>query len=158
MPKTNTNTGLTIRPAARADLPAIVALYADDPLGKDRERSETPLPQAYCDAFDAINADPNNMLVVAERQGAVVGTLQLTLIATLNRQGGRRALIEAVHVAAEWRGLGIGGALMGWAIEKAREGDCRLVQLTTNAARPDAHRFYQRLGFVPSHIGMKLAP
>ncbi len=146
----------TFRPAQRADLPAVVALLADDPLGAKRERFDDPLPQSYRDAFAAIEADPHNELWVAELNGQVAGVLQLTLIPYLTYQGGWRALIEGVRVAAVHRGKGLGKALFEWAISRARERGCHLVQLTTDKARPDARRFYERLGFVASHEGMKL--
>lgn len=147
---------LTIRRAARADLPAIVRLLADDELGRRRERSADPLPASYYAAFAAIDADPAHELVVVERAGEIVGTLQLTVLPYLTYQGGTRAQIEAVRVARRYRDLGIGRSLFEWAIERARERGCHLVQLTTNATREDAQRFYARLGFVPSHVGYKL--
>jgi GNAT superfamily N-acetyltransferase len=150
------HTDLTIRRATRADLPAIVRLLADDPLGKTRERDEEPLPQTYYTAFAAIDADPRNELVVVEATGEVVGTLQLTLLPYLTYQGGTRAQIEAVRVDRRYRSHGVGQQLFAWAIERARAAGCHLVQLTTNASRDDAHRFYARLGFVSSHVGMKL--
>jgi GNAT superfamily N-acetyltransferase len=147
--------GFLLRPARPEDLPAIVRLYAGDPLGAGRERAETPLPAAYLIAFQEIENDPHNELIVVETEGQIVGTLQLTLISCLNRLGGKRALVEAVHVDARFRGHGIGMAMMEWVIERARAEGCRLVQLTTDTRRPDAHRFYTRLGFVASHLGMK---
>ena len=153
---TGTQETITIRRAAREDVPAIVRLLADDPLGRLRERAETPLPPAYYVAFAAIDADPRHELVVVELAGQVIGTLQLTVLPYLTHQGGLRAQIEAVRVDLRYRDLGIGQRLFAWAIDRAREHGCRMVQLTTNASRGDAHRFYERLGFVPSHIGMKL--
>jgi len=151
---------LTFRPARRTDVPAIVALLADDPLGQAREKNSAPLPAAYWQAFDDIAAQPGNHLLVAERAGAapreVVGCLQLTIIPGLSRCGMKRGLIEAVRVAASSRGLGVGERLVRHAIEIARAEGCGLVQLTSDKARPDAHRFYERLGFVASHLGMKL--
>ena len=147
---------LAIRRATRVDVPAIVRLLADDPLGQARERYQDPLPQAYYDAFAQIDGDPRNELVVVELPGEVVGTLQLTLLPHLSHQGGTRAQIESVRVAEGYRGRGIGRHLFAWAIERAREAGCHQVQLTTNAGRADAQRFYARLGFVGSHIGMKL--
>lgn len=147
---------LTIRRAARADVPAIVRLLADDPLGSQRERFADPLPASYYAAFAEIDADPRNELVVAEQGGEVIGTLQLTFLPYLTFQGGTRAQIEAVRVDERWRSRQIGRQLFEWAIERSRARGCHMVQLTTNASRPDARRFYERLGFVASHVGMKL--
>lgn len=145
-----------IRPATRDDVPAIVAMLADDPLGATRERFADPLPEDYFAAFAAIDRDPNNELVVAECDGGVVGVLQLTVTPYLTYQGGWRATVEGVRVASEARSAGIGRGLFEWAIARARERGCHLIQLTTDKARPDALRFYQSLGFVASHEGMKL--
>lgn len=147
---------LTFRPATTADLPAIVAMLADDPLGATRERVADPLPDAYGRAFAEIEADPNNELVVACVDGAVAGVLQLTFIPYLTHLGSRRALIEGVRVAAGYRNAGLGRLMFEWAIDRARQRNCRLVQLTTDKTRPDAKRFYESLGFVASHEGMKL--
>ncbi|HKN95533.1 MAG TPA: GNAT family N-acetyltransferase [Pseudonocardiaceae bacterium] len=144
---------LMIRPARRDDVPAIVAMLADDPLGAERERPGDP---AYLAAFDALADDPGQSLVVAESAGEVVGTLQLTFIPGLSRVGATRAQIEAVRVRSDMRGNGLGETMIRWAIDTARERGCVLVQLTTDASRVDAHRFYLRLGFRPSHVGMKL--
>ena len=144
------------RAAAADDLPAIVRLLADDPLGAERERVADPLPAAYGEAFAAIAADPNNELIVADRDGAVVGVLQLTFVPSLTWQGRWRAMVEGVRVAAGARGSGVGQAMMEEAIRRARARGCRMVQLTTDKARPDAHRFYERLGFRATHEGMKL--
>ena len=149
-------TDLTFRRATAADLPAIVGMLADDVLGAKRERFETPLPASYLKAFEEIEADPNNELVVACLDDAVVGVLQLTIIPYLTHQGSRRALIEGVRVSSAHRGTGLGTRLFEWAIGRARERGCRMVQLTTDKARPDAKRFYEALGFVASHEGMKL--
>lgn len=146
---------ITVRPARQADIPAIVALLADDPLGATREDIGDTAP--YLRAFDEMAAQDGNMILVAERDGAVVGCLQLTVIAGLSRLGMKRGQIEGVRVAAACRGIGIGNALMRHAIDTARAAGCGLVQLTSDLARPDAHRFYRRLGFVASHVGMKLA-
>lgn len=156
MPAPDIADTLTIRRAMRADLPAIVRLLADDPLGRQRERPEEPLSASYLAAFAQIDADPRHELVVGERGGVVVATLQLTFLPSLTYQGGLRAQIESVRVATALRGRGLGRVLFGWAITRAREEGCVLVQLTTNATRADAQRFYTRLGFVPSHVGMKL--
>ena len=153
----NASTDLTFRRATQADLPAIVALLADDPLGAKRENFVLPLPQVYTETFAAIDKDPNNELVVVEtREQQVIGVLQLTFIPYLTYQGGWRALIEGVRVAAAHRSAGVGRQLFLWAIQKARDRGCHLVQLTSDKARPDAIRFYENLGFVASHEGMKL--
>lgn len=147
---------VTIRRATRVDIPDIVRLLADDPLGQHRESYSDPLPEIYFSAFERIDADPRNELMIAEVNGRVVGTLQLTLLPYLTYQGGTRAQIEAVRVDEAYRSRGLGRHLIEWAIERARQLGCHMVQLTTNAARPDALRFYERLGFVASHVGMKL--
>jgi GNAT superfamily N-acetyltransferase len=147
---------VTVRLAERGDLPAIVALLADDPLGKTRDIAGDPLPPAYGEAFQRIAAQSGNMILVAVAGGIVIGCLQLTLIHGLSRMGMTRGQIEAVRVAASARGRGIGELLMRAAIARCRAAGCGLVQLTTDRRRPDAHRFYERLGFVASHIGMKL--
>lgn len=147
---------LTFRKAVAEDLEHIVAMLADDPLGARRERYELPLPRSYVDAFEAIRNDPNQELTVAEFDGRVVGVLQLTFIPYLTYQGSWRALIEGVRVSSAMRGQGVGRRLFEWAIERARGRGCRLVQLTTDKVRADALRFYESLGFVASHEGMKL--
>ncbi len=150
---------LIIRPAARGDVSAIVALLANDALGSGREIAETAdtaLPDSYYRAFEAIDTDPNSHLIVAERAGRVVGCFQLTFLTHISFRGGVRAQIESVRVADELRGQGIGGHMMEWAIDQARGRGCSMVQLTSNRTRPDAHRFYQRLGLDDSHVGMKL--
>ena len=144
---------LTIRRARAEDVPDIVAMLADDPLGATRERPGDP---RYAAAFADLDADPRQLLAVADAGGEVVGTLQLTFIPGLSRRGSTRALIEAVRVRSDQRGGGLGQRLVGWAIEQARQRGCALVQLTTDASRTDAHRFYTRLGFTASHVGMKL--
>ncbi|MEU8002480.1 GNAT family N-acetyltransferase [Catellatospora sp. NPDC049111] len=146
---------LEIRRAALADVPVIVAMLADDPLGATRESD--PGDPAYAMAFAAIDADPHQLLAVAERGGEVVGTLQVTVIPGLSRRGMCRALIEAVRVRADQRGHGTGRQLVQWAIDHARNQGCGLVQLTTDRSRTDAHRFYEGLGFEATHLGMKLA-
>ncbi|MFJ2194231.1 GNAT family N-acetyltransferase [Kitasatospora sp. NPDC087861] len=145
---------LTIRRATEADLPAIVAMLADDPLGATRESSDDLAP--YLDAFARIDGDPHQHLVAAERAGRTVGTLQLTVVPGLSRKGSTRTIIEGVRIHADERGTGLGTELIEWAIERARELGADLVQLTSDATRTDAHRFYERLGFVPSHLGFKL--
>ncbi|WP_296678315.1 GNAT family N-acetyltransferase [Novosphingobium sp.] len=148
----------TFRRARAADVAKIVTLLADDMLGDAREATADAEAQlAYLAAFGEIDADPNQLLAVAEMNGEIVGTLQLTFIAGLSRQGSKRGIIEAVRVASQHRGKKIGGAMIAWAIEHCRERRCRLVQLTTDNARVDAHRFYDRLGFEASHIGYKFA-
>jgi GNAT superfamily N-acetyltransferase len=151
-----TSPPLTFRRATADDLPAIVAMLADDALGATRERFASPLPDSYGRAFEEIDSDPNNELVVACLENDVVGVLQLTFIPYLTHQGSRRALIEGVRVARAHRGTGLGTRLFEWAITRARERRCRMVQLTTDKSRPDAKRFYETLGFVASHEGMKL--
>ncbi|MCQ0024707.1 GNAT family N-acetyltransferase [Streptomyces somaliensis DSM 40738] len=146
---------LDIRRAAAVDVPAIVAMLADDPLGAQRESPDDLSP--YLDAFERVAADPNQHLVVAVHEGRVVGTLHLTVIPGLSRRGATRSLIEAVRVHAEARGSGVGTRLIRWAITESRRHGCVLVQLTSDVSRTDAHRFYDRLGFTASHIGFKLA-
>ena len=147
---------VSFRRAHPDDLPHIVRMLADDPLGAKRERFETPLPEGYLRAFEAIARDPNNELVVACLGGAVIGVLQLTFIPYLTYQGGWRALIEAVRIDSSYRSQGLGKTMFEWAIGRARERGCHVVQLTTDKARADAKRFYESLGFVASHEGMKL--
>jgi GNAT superfamily N-acetyltransferase len=149
-------TNLRFRDAVSEDVPIIVAMYADDELGASREDPSHPLAGTYWAAFRAIDADPRHHLVVAEADGVIVATLQLSYLPYLTHQGGERAQIEAVRVSAEHRDGGVGTAVFEWAIAQARRRGCRMVQLTTNADRPDAHRFYDKLGFSASHIGMKL--
>ncbi len=147
---------VSFRRAARADVEPIVRLLANDPLGAKRERYELPLPQSYLAAFEAIAADPNNELVVACRGDDVVGVLQITFTPGMTYEGGWRATIEGVRVDEKLRSAGLGRAMIEHAILRARERGCRLVQLTTDKTRPDAKRFYETLGFVASHEGMKL--
>lgn len=148
---------MQFRKAIRSDLPAIVAMLADDELGAARERFEEPLPPAYLDAFAAMGRQEGNDIILAVDDGVVVGCLQLTLIAGLSRLGMTRAQIEGVRVDRRHRGKGVGEKLVNHAVALARRKGCGLVQLTTDKARPDAHRFYEALGFVPSHSGMKLS-
>jgi GNAT superfamily N-acetyltransferase len=149
-------TEVSFRRASASDLPAIVALLADDPLGRTREDPRVPLDARYLEAFGAIEADPNQLLAVAVAQGGVVGTLHLTFIPGLARLGAWRGQIEAVRISPERRGAGLGQQMLAWAITECRRRGCHLVQLTTDKGRSDAHRFYERLGFVPSHVGYKL--
>jgi 8-oxo-dGTP pyrophosphatase MutT (NUDIX family)/GNAT superfamily N-acetyltransferase len=146
---------VSLRRARRGDVAQVVGLIAEDQLGAARE--DTGDLTAYLRAFEQIDADPAQLLVVADAGGHVVGTLQLTVIPGLARRGALRGQIEAVRVAASHRGQGLGNALVAWAVEEARARGCALVQLTTDKSRADAHRFYERLGFVASHEGMKLA-
>ncbi|MBO4255801.1 GNAT family N-acetyltransferase [Streptomyces griseorubiginosus] len=145
---------LEIRAATASDLPAIVAMLADDPLGAQRETPQDLAP--YLTAWERLAADPNQHLVVAVREGRVIGTLQLTIIPGLSRRGSIRSIIEAVRVHADERGSGLGTQLIEWAIEESRRQGCQLVQLTSDRTRTDAHRFYERLGFTASHLGFKL--
>jgi ribosomal protein S18 acetylase RimI-like enzyme len=148
---------VTIRRARRDDVGVIVGMLADDPLGSARERLEDPLPPSYFRAFEAVDRDPNIRLVVAEDgEGAVVGCLQLCFLPGLSSQGASRGLIEDVRVAAHWRSRGIGEQMVQWAVAEARAGGCKLVELLTHHTRVDAQRFYVRLGFQPSHVGMTL--
>ena len=147
---------VTFRRATAADLPAIVAMLADDGLGRGREDASLPLARGYTDAFAAIEADPNQMLAVADSDGVVVGTLQLTFIPGLSHKGAWRGQVESVRVASSRRGTGLGQAMLEWAVAECRARGCRMVQLTTDKSRDDAHRFYARLGFVASHEGFKL--
>ncbi|MFF3612403.1 GNAT family N-acetyltransferase [Streptomyces sp. NPDC002580] len=145
---------LEIRAAVADDVPAIVAMLADDPLGAQRESPDDLAP--YLSALERLRRDPNQHLVVAVREETVVGTLQLTVIPGLSRKGATRSVIEAVRVHTDERGSGLGTELIEWAIQESRRQDCQLVQLTSDASRTDAHRFYERLGFKSSHIGFKL--
>ena len=148
---------VSIRRARRGDVDAIVRMLADDPLGRSRERLEDPLPVAYFRAFEALERDPNIQLMVAEDgEGAVIGSLQLCILPGLSSQGASRGLIEDVRVAAHCRSRGIGEQMVQWAIAEARASGCRLVELLTHNTRADAQRFYVRLGFAPSHVGMTL--
>lgn len=145
-----------IRRATCDDVLAIVQLLANDPLGEHREQFQTPLPEAYYAAFDEINQQAYHELVVMEIDNEVIGVLQLSFLRYLTFQGGKRAQIEGVRVDQRYRSAGIGHHLFLWAIERARQEQCHLVQLTTNKSRPEALRFYERLGFVTSHEGLKL--
>ena len=143
---------MRFRDASRADVPAIVAMLADDSLGQGREGADLA---PYLAAFDQIAANPAHQLIVAEDAGRIIATCQLTILSGLSRQGARRALVEAVRVTADLRGRGIGAALMAECETRARAAGCGMIQLTTDRSRQDAHRFYERLGYQPSHIGMK---
>jgi ribosomal protein S18 acetylase RimI-like enzyme len=148
---------LKFRQATREDLPEIVRMLADDFLGSQRERYENPLRESYLKAFEEIQIDKNNELIVAELDGAIVGNLQITFTPSISFQGGKRATVESVRVDEKFRGQGIGRELMLFAIGRAREEKCVSMQLTTNADRTDAHRFYENLGFKGTHLGMKLS-
>lgn len=145
------------RLATRADLPAIVRMLADDELGSQRERVENPLPESYHSAFEQINRDPNHELIVAEVDGIVIGTLHLMFLPSVSFQGGLRAQIESVRVDKRFQSQGIGSEMMKWSMERARERGAHVAQLTTHKSRIDAHRFYERLGFKGSHLGMKIS-
>ena len=145
------------RRARAADLPAIVAMLADDDLGAGREDASVPLNPRYVAAFKAIEQDSNQFLAVVEQDSQLVGCLQLSFIPGLSRLGLWRGQIESVRIASGFRGAGLGRAMFEWAIEQCRSQGCGLVQLTTDRARPDARRFYESLGFKASHDGMKLS-
>ncbi len=146
------------RRARRADLPAIVALLADDAVNGHRERPGEPLAQGYVDAFEAIVADAANILVVGELDGEIVATAQITFIPHLTQRGGKCAIIEAVRVASRLRSRGIGEKLIAHLCALAAERGCVSVELTTSKPRADAQRFYKRIGFKDSHIGFKRDP
>ena len=146
-----------IRPARCSDVAAIVAMLADDALGRGRERIENPLPPSYLQAFEKVERDPNIQLVVAEGEGGeVIGCLQLCILPGLSSQGASRGLIEDVRVAKHCRSRGIGEQMVQWAAVEARAKGCKLVELLTHHTRVDAQRFYERLGFARSHVGMTL--
>lgn len=144
------------RRATHLDVPAIVALLADDILGATREGDLLNCSKRYDEAFTEIDADGNQYLCVVEDDGNIVGTLQLIFIPGLARNGAKRGQIEAVRIANERRGQNLGEEMVRWAVEKCRSKGCSIVQLTTDKSRPDAHRFYDRLGFEPTHIGYKM--
>ncbi|MER7149944.1 GNAT family N-acetyltransferase [Streptomyces lydicus] len=146
---------IEIRRATEADLPAIVAMLADDPLGAARESPDDLAP--YRTAYKTLAADPQQHLMVAVREGRTIGTLQLTVIPGLSRRGATRSIIEAVRIHRDERGTGLGSQLIEWAVAESRTLGCQMVQLTSDATRVDAHRFYERLGFEASHLGFKLA-
>jgi ribosomal protein S18 acetylase RimI-like enzyme len=147
---------VTIRNAARDDVPAMVAMLADDALGGPREQIADPLPQAYYAGFDAVQATPNILLMVAQRDGAVVGCFQLCFLPGLSSQGAARALIEDVRVATQCRGQGVGEIMLRWALDEAKARGCKVFELLTHHSRIDAQRFYERHSFARSHIGMTL--
>jgi len=147
---------LTFRRATQANVPEIIKMLADDTLGASRETLGADSLPKYLSAFREIDADPNQFLLVVDDGAGIVGTLQLTFIAGLARGGMKRGLVEAVRVASDRRDEKIGEKMIEWAIEKCRRENCGIVQLTTDKRRTDAHRFYDRLGFEPSHIGYKM--
>jgi GNAT superfamily N-acetyltransferase len=147
---------LNFRQAINTDLPTLVNMLADDPLGAMREEPQEPLNLAYTAAFQAINNDPNNELIVAELKGQVIGMLQLTFIPYLTYIGSWRCLVEGVRIAKDYSYQGFGTKLFQWAIERAKQKKCALIQLTTDKQRPNAIEFYEKLGFTASHVGFKL--
>jgi GNAT superfamily N-acetyltransferase len=148
---------MTFRKATKNDVPAIVEMIADDKLGNSREHFQIPIPTEYLDAFEKINTDPNQELIVLENEGSeIIGTMQLSFIQYLTYRGGVRAQIEAVRIRADHRGQGIGKTMFQWAIDRARGRNAHLIQLTTDKQRAEAIAFYEDLGFVASHEGMKL--
>jgi GNAT superfamily N-acetyltransferase len=148
---------VVLREAEVDDVPAIVELLVDDQLGATRDGAATDAElQPYLHAFEAIDADPAHALLVAADRGQVVATMQLSFIPGLARRGALRAQIEAVRVRHDYRSRGLGAAMFQWAIDESRRRGCALVQLTTDKSRPDAHRFYDRLGFIASHEGLKM--
>lgn len=147
---------LIFRKATKSDIPFLIEMIANDKLGKLREDYQDPLPQKYYQAFENINSDSNQELIVVEQEGDVIGTLQLTFIQYLTYQGGTRAQVEGVRIHESKRGLGLGQQFMEWTINRAKEKGAHLLQLTTDKKRPEAIRFYEKLGFVASHEGMKM--
>ena len=145
------------RVATRADLPSIVRLLADDDLGSQRERNEDPVPESYYYAYEEIHKDSNHELIVAELDGEMIGTLHLMFLPSISFQGGLRAQIESVRIDTRYQNRGIGSEIMKWTIERAKVRGAHIVQLTTHKSRADAHRFYERLGFKGTHLGMKLS-
>ena len=148
---------ILFRRARREDVPDVVRMLADDELGNQRESYKEPLPEAYYSAFAQLDHDSNHELIVAEWNGELIGTLHLMFLPSLSYQGGLRAQVESVRIDKKYQNQGIGSRMMKWAIERARERGAHIVQLTTHKSREDAHRFYERLGFKGSHLGMKLS-
>jgi len=144
------------RHAVARDLPRLVSMLADDDLGAQREDSSQPLNPGYKTAFDAIDRDSNNALIVAELDQSIVGVLQLTFIPYLTYIGSWRCLIEGVRIHPDYRGRGLGTTLIEWSIEAARKRQCRIIQLTSDKQRPEALKFYESLGFTATHEGFKL--
>lgn len=147
---------IRFRTARREDVREIVRMLADDELGSRREQYEDPLTSSYYAAFDEIDKDANHQLIVAEFDGSIIGTLHLMFLPSLSYQGGLRAQVESVRVDKKYQNHGIGSQMMKWAIHCAQERGAHIMQLTTHKTREDAHRFYERLGFQKSHLGMKL--
>lgn len=147
---------MIFRKATKADVPFIVQMLANDKLGKLREDYQEPLPEKYYAAFENINADQNQELIVVEKDCEVIGTLQLSFIQYLTYQGGIRAQIEAVRIREDLRGGGLGQQMFEWAIARAKERKAHILQLTTDKSRPEALHFYKKLGFKATHEGMKL--
>jgi len=148
---------ITMRRARREDVAAVVALLADDSRSGEGELVSDPPAAAYFDAFARLDAEPRSLLAVAEGDdGAVLGTLQLTFVPGLSNRGGELALLSAVRIAASQRGQGLGGQMMAWALDEARQRGCGIIELLTHASRTEAQRFYERLGFARSHVGMRL--
>ncbi|WP_417900953.1 GNAT family N-acetyltransferase [Bacillus haimaensis] len=147
---------ISFRIAAEHDLDTIVKMLANDPLGSKRERYEQPIPESYKNAFQAITSDPNNELIVACHNNEIIGVQQITFTPYLTHQGGWRATVEGVRTLSTERGKGIGSELIRYAIQRAKERGCHLIQLTTDKQRDDALRFYERLGFEATHEGLKM--
>ncbi len=147
---------LNFRQAEKQDLQSLIKMLSDDKLGATREDNAMPLNQAYIDAFERISKDPNNELIVVRQDQTIVGMLQLTFIPYLSHMGSWRCLVETVRIHADFRGQGLGTQLFEWAIEKANQRSCSIIQLTSDKQRPDALRFYESLGFKATHEGYKL--
>jgi GNAT superfamily N-acetyltransferase len=148
---------VVFRIATREDVPVLVRLLSDDELGSQREKYVSPLPEEYYAAFERIHKDSNHELIVIETNSEVIGTLHLMFLPSLSYRGGLRAQIESVRVDRKYQNKGIGSQMMRWAIQRAKDRGAHIVQLTTHTSRADAHRFYERLGFKKSHVGMKLS-
>lgn len=148
--------GIIIRRARESDLSQLIAMFAADDVGGHGDTTDADAYDDYLRAFNMIDASQNEQLFVAERDGEVVGTFQILFNRTLTGRGSLSMIIEAVQTRPDMRGKGIGAQMIGYAIEEAKRRDCRLLQLTSNAARTDAHRFYERLGFAKSHAGFKM--
>ncbi len=147
---------LNFREATQTDIPTLITLLADDPLGKIREDSSSPLNARYLESFTQIDADPNNELIVVAHENTIIGMLQLTFIPYLTHTGSVRCLIEGVRIDKEYRGMGLGSRCFQWAIDRAKERGCNIVQLTSNKQRTEAIKFYKNLGFEATHEGFKL--
>ena len=147
---------ISFRPAIDSDLPGIVAMLADDEIGRERDDASSPLNSKYLGAFEAIEKDPNQVLVVVEENGALVGCLQLTFVPGLSRLGMWRGQIESVRIDSGSRGKGLGRKMIEWAIAECRKRGCGLVQLTSDKSRKEALQFYESLGFSATHEGLKL--